>query len=49
MRSLAGVAPAEEPVRPSSFPPSPPVSEAAFDGADELAAVLPSVAGRSAF
>lgn len=43
--SLAGVAPAEEPRSPSL--PLSPTSDVVFEGTEELAAVLPSVEGRS--
>lgn len=44
--SLAGVAPADEPPRSASLPLSP-ASDVAFEGAEELAAILPSVEGLS--
>lgn len=43
--SFAGVAPAEEPVRSPST--ASPASDAVLEGTEELAAVLPSVEGRS--
>lgn len=43
--SLTEVGPDEEPARSPSFPS--PASEAVLDGTEELAAVLPSVEGRS--